>query len=134
MNLSQEGEQNQLVLQRKSQKVALLIGSLKTLFRQHPYSAHLLLRARSNIQHDEHRDYPAAYNNLPFAFEEPLFCCLFPNISIGFPAESHQARQGHWLLILWGLGPTMCSWIQRMYNWEQEGLCVLQSVCCSLCA
>ncbi len=88
--------------------MAQLIGSLKTLFYQHPYTAHLLLSVRSNIQYDEHRDYPAAYNKLLFAFEETLLCRPFPNISAGLPGVLPQASQGHWLLILWGLRVTMC--------------------------
>lgn len=109
------------VLLRKSQqnKVARLIGSLKTLFYQHPYSAHLLLRVRSNIQYDEHRDYPAAYNKPLFAFEEPLFCRPFPNISASLPGELPRASQGHWLLSLWGLRVTMHRRVWMVYNWEQ---------------
>lgn len=71
-----------------------------------PTSLHCSFTIECEIKHpyDEHRDYPAAYNKLLFAFEEPLLCRPFPNISAGLPGVLPQASQGHWLLILWGLG------------------------------
>lgn len=71
---------------------------------------------RSNIQHDEHRDYPGAYNKPLLAFEGPLFCRPFPNISAGLPGEFPQASQGHWLLILWGLKLTTRGRVRMVYS------------------
>jgi len=68
-------------------KTTELIVRLKLVDWLCPYTAHLPLSVRSNIQYDEHRDYPVSYIKPPFAFEEPLFRRPFSNISAHFPSE-----------------------------------------------
>lgn len=88
---------------------------------------------RSNIQHDEHGDYPPAYNKPLFAFEEPFF--FLSSVSQYFSQLPRRITSGRPRPLAidptggrgGGLGQVGVGGYGWRATWEQRGSCALGS-------